>query len=641
MWLPRPFRLLLVLVLALGACDDRAPLTPSVPAGPLAAISDAATPGAIPGFYFLPPMVAEPTSTGTFAPALSPQVVVCRLSGTVCAETVATFSTTAGTGGETIRVDTASESYGVQWHTDLSNLQTDTYYRIETWLGVLRLGYADVKPVSSGKELRNADDEVIALKDGRTLPIRFRIETIAAELSELPAVEDCLLASSCVIQHVAPNDPSGVQVVATADSFFVGVFTNGFMDSYVANDPATYGDGVTVIIYGRDTEPCLPFAGDQAHSCSHRETYPVLDSGFDEPQRVEQCLDPNVAGDDFRLHRYSIIGPVSERGRVVQLDPVVASYIDCAGYAAPAPVLAVRVIGAMLRPLGRVFAPAVALAADVRYGGMTTSYSEFGYARPLTFTIVEGDGQTAAAGTTLPMEPRVQLLQGRDEPNHSPALVPAPVANVPVTFTVGPTGGSIAGDPVSVTVLTDATGTASAPWSLGTATGDYTLTATVEGGYSVAFSATATATAGAPDLAFGFQSGSAAPPVRLWRILTNGDTVPADTATGVPTVYSSDTVLLETYFINAGTAEVTSGFVADLRFDTNDTVLRSNWPLGTLLLTTQGYFGTQRSNISGPTSGCVARTAVAELDTNNQVAESDENNNVSTLAYQVCAPPIL
>ncbi|HSU16257.1 beta strand repeat-containing protein [Longimicrobium sp.] len=166
----------LAAILAVAACtaDSKSPTAPE--AGPRKTISDAAHAGQVPGFYFLPPMVSQPSYSGTFDAALQPRVEICELSGTVCATTIATF--TFGTGSDNVRLDAAGQSYNVNWHTAQSNLDPAKFYRISVYVGTVQLGYADVDVVGAAKDLRNVDTgQYIALLDDRTLPIKFRIET--------------------------------------------------------------------------------------------------------------------------------------------------------------------------------------------------------------------------------------------------------------------------------------------------------------------------------------------------------------------------------------------------------------------------------------------------------------------------------
>jgi hypothetical protein len=157
--------------------------------GPLPTVSDAAHAGAVPGFYFLPPMVAPPSFGGTFDAALSPRVEICEVVAASCSTVMATYTTTTGPGSETVRLDAAQQSYAVNWHTNNFNLDPTKHYRISVFVGTLRLGYADVDVVGTGKELKNVDtNQYIPLVDGRTLPVKFRIETgIVAAVAVAPA----------------------------------------------------------------------------------------------------------------------------------------------------------------------------------------------------------------------------------------------------------------------------------------------------------------------------------------------------------------------------------------------------------------------------------------------------------------------
>ena len=174
-------------ILAAAACtaDGRSPT--AVLDGPRKTISDAAHSGAVPGFYFLPPMVPQPTYSGTFDAALQPRVEICELSGTSCGTTIATF--TFGTGASNVKVDAAGQTYQVNWKTSDSNLDVNKNYRISVYQGTFLLGFADVDVVGTAKDLKNVDtQQYIPLLDDRTLPIKFRVETgIPAFVAVSPA----------------------------------------------------------------------------------------------------------------------------------------------------------------------------------------------------------------------------------------------------------------------------------------------------------------------------------------------------------------------------------------------------------------------------------------------------------------------
>lgn len=113
-------------------------------------------------FFFLPPMVSNPQSDGTFQAGLSP---VIRITGGDLDLTL------------TADLDESNSHYHQNWHTDQYDLDPDVTYRISVLVDGTELGFADMDIASSGKELKNIDTgEFVALKDGRTLPIMFRIE---------------------------------------------------------------------------------------------------------------------------------------------------------------------------------------------------------------------------------------------------------------------------------------------------------------------------------------------------------------------------------------------------------------------------------------------------------------------------------
>jgi hypothetical protein len=77
-------------------------------------------------------------------------------------------------------MDAEDEHYVVNWHTRRFSLNPAKTYRIRALVDGLELGHADVDVVSSGRELMKVNkDEFVALVNGRTLPIKFRIEVNA------------------------------------------------------------------------------------------------------------------------------------------------------------------------------------------------------------------------------------------------------------------------------------------------------------------------------------------------------------------------------------------------------------------------------------------------------------------------------
>jgi alpha-tubulin suppressor-like RCC1 family protein len=181
---------LLSVIAVAVACADRGLPTEPPASDPMFAIGDA-TSGYKAGFYWLPPMVSNPSTSGTFDADLSPEVEICALHEGECADHLVTF-TMDGHGSERVRLEAGAEHYIVNWHTNQFDLTGATHYRISVLAGPdVLLGFADVQPVSNGQQLRNVDTgEYIGLIDGRTLRIRFRIETgIVATIAVSPEEE--------------------------------------------------------------------------------------------------------------------------------------------------------------------------------------------------------------------------------------------------------------------------------------------------------------------------------------------------------------------------------------------------------------------------------------------------------------------
>src|SRR2546423_7682065 len=180
-------RLTVLLSVAACASSDR-------PTGPQSRpefnISDAVHEGGTPGFYFLPPMVARPTFSGTFDSGIStlnPQLALCDVTnGTdpICGgaaepPAVIVFTTTSA---PRITLDSATTQYHVNWVTKGPAFLAGHTYRVHVTAGASgarrELGFADVLLTSTPGQARNvASGDLIVLNDGATLPIHFRIET--------------------------------------------------------------------------------------------------------------------------------------------------------------------------------------------------------------------------------------------------------------------------------------------------------------------------------------------------------------------------------------------------------------------------------------------------------------------------------
>ena len=138
-----------------------------------------------PHFYFLPPIVAHPGATGDFDPTLNPVVEICEWD-TVCGPVAARFTRASGNGGEKIEV--TSGEYRVNWNTKAClagpcTLDPSKTYRVSVAVSGVLLGFADLDVVSNGSQLKNVETgEFIGLVEGRTLPVKFRIDEGAIDV---------------------------------------------------------------------------------------------------------------------------------------------------------------------------------------------------------------------------------------------------------------------------------------------------------------------------------------------------------------------------------------------------------------------------------------------------------------------------
>ena len=134
------------------------------------------------GFYFLAPMVKDSEYSGTFDAGLSPVVEICET--TACATIHKSFDMD-GEGSEGVRLDEDDEHYIVNWHTDQTGTEVGQTYRIRVSVAGTVLAHADIQMAENGRDAKNiTDDEAIALVDGRTLPIKFRVEDGAVYVTD-------------------------------------------------------------------------------------------------------------------------------------------------------------------------------------------------------------------------------------------------------------------------------------------------------------------------------------------------------------------------------------------------------------------------------------------------------------------------
>jgi hypothetical protein len=168
-----------------GACaTPDTPTSPSisrlVPADPSALISDARQGGGNAHFYWLPPVATAGTYAGTFDPALQPEIRICRVVVAPCAPALVTISSAS------IRVDATAKSYTASWSTSPASIAIDDY-RAEVWIGIRKMGFADIRVVAKQKDLKSIPSGFVGVLKGSPLSLAFRLETgIVASMSIAP-----------------------------------------------------------------------------------------------------------------------------------------------------------------------------------------------------------------------------------------------------------------------------------------------------------------------------------------------------------------------------------------------------------------------------------------------------------------------
>ncbi len=192
--MPRRVGLGSIVLFSLSIAACRGAEAPELASRSAALISDAVHGAGTAGFYFLPPLVPQPAVQGVFSAGVEPTVVIDRVDASGAPlERVATFTMQTGPGSETLRLGAeGGHHYIVNWHTADFGLDPAATYRIGVDVPSGRLGFADVDVVGTGGQLRHVDrDEYVPLLNGRTLPIKFRIEQIAVD-GDLDGVLDWL-----------------------------------------------------------------------------------------------------------------------------------------------------------------------------------------------------------------------------------------------------------------------------------------------------------------------------------------------------------------------------------------------------------------------------------------------------------------
>jgi hypothetical protein len=440
-------RQVVLVVAALGAlvgCRDVQRI--SAPARISADFSDGTVANGNPHFFLLPPLVPMPSFSGVFNSALRPVVEICQLNVDVSNLPLGCNLTLPAIIPGIVQLDLVDQQYWVDWDTGALGVGLLTsapllFYRIQVRVapGGTAVGFADVAVVSNGGALQNVNTgQYIGLVGGRTLPIKFRLESGA-----FCQTTDCFEGT-----------------VGTAG----GTFLTSTALAGTLFPPGALNQDVLLVIDRVDQQPCVPADVPQFKGC-YRFSADPRPPQFNTPVIVAMCVDaPGLShAQHDLLHIYQ-----SDPGLPVQsLLNVPAPFLPCD----PGHLIGSRLprgLRELARFLDRMLLPTTLHAAHTGVGGSTTSYSVFGWALPAQLSSNDGDNQAAAVGSAVATAPSVVVKDSSG----------APVAGATVTFTVVAGGGSIT-NPVAVTGTDGIARVGS--WMLGRQAGGNILAATTAG----------------------------------------------------------------------------------------------------------------------------------------------------------------
>lgn len=492
-----------VAVVGLAACRNDSTLQPNTPILN-ALILDGAHSNGNKDFFFLPPLVANPVGSpfydaGKFNAHLAPVVEVCELTAPDVAS-LATSTCKSPTlrvfGPAKMSLDASNEQYQLNWDTKSSLLNAASFYRIivrGAAQGTI-LGTMDVDPVLGGMKNAKTGD-VYVFQDGRTLPIKVRIEQGAFGSSN----------SNDRIEQVVPTVLPATGLDITTNSGFAGAhFSNGWL-------PAGF-DQVVVIIE-RIAPNCLNTPFEQLEGCYRFRTDPDLHGIGPDGTDVLFAI-PVVAGVCFQFpgdighgndHPFELLRSEEIAGVVTPavslLDEKPVPFLHCDGFGATPPSIGAAVrsgrIGdiakaglyAVTHALGRVLQPTALHAVDFGAGGSTNEFSRFGYARRAAMTVTAGNGSAAPVGTTVDAAVQVQSS------HHDETFA---VVGQSVTFTVTSGGGTVStpkcSEGNSCSATTNSDGVANVTWRLGLGVNTIQVTTNYVANSSQTITATGTPT---------------------------------------------------------------------------------------------------------------------------------------------------
>jgi hypothetical protein len=465
-----------------AACTDEGLVRPVddgtlTPNSPSFALVDAGNGGEVEGFWFLPPLAKQVTTEGVFDPDLDPSMQVCELTGNPTAgevECTSTIVTTFPAGSAEI----GEAHYQFSWNTEVGMMDSDLFYRINIFLEDSILGYLDVNPQEPSGESPGEDfPDLYAFRLGENLPVKIFLNPQAR----------CATAEGYVIQCTATGviDAAGgvIQLESGGEP--------GWSTLSVVVPPTALPEGypqVTItleridpdLFFAATGEQCIPtFDAPQFGDCLRVTTDPEITVPLEVLATVEMCIAPSDFDEILKLDEEQ-----DGRLQIIRFDDGVWQGLpNVQATTCPLPeefgLLPVpdeglaRYAALGINKVARLLGPEpLGAHGPILLGGATSEFSRFRWALPGQMTKEAGDEtviqQLEDGSESYDVTVTVKVVDS-GSPDLSPALPSSEVEGATVHFSNGDD------------VVTGADGLATSVWTVGTAPGDYTLTATALG----------------------------------------------------------------------------------------------------------------------------------------------------------------
>ena len=453
------------------SCSDR-----STPTSPRSLKPDASSKTIFDGahngnqdVWFLPPMVPNPVGKPGYGNAFDPGLSVAIKIKDVTTNTYVVGAPSA------VTVSLTDQIYQANWDTKNPVLSLTDIYRVEVQVSGKTVAYADIDVVSAG-ELKNlTTGDAIPLVDGRTLPIKVRIEQGLQPCAN-PATCTSTTVPATIVTDTKVPTPDGLNWITFPGGGtwntqgVAAVVTIEDVSSQFGNTAAGCAQGITRVL--------------TSTHCLQITTTPQITLS----RGAVVCMTVPGYQNEWQLVKYS----PTEQTKFLH-DPPASTcppYNVQIGSASQSSNPIVRLASRLGNAFVRLVTPSIAYAFDLGVGGTIDAGDGFSFFAPGQQAQLQsyvGDNQVGLPGSILPIAPAVKIVNI----HHN-----SPVGGAIVTCQVTAGGGTLAGQPIGQ--ATEApTGTYTCPsWKLGSVAGTNTVQVTANildptaTGGSVTFTAT-------------------------------------------------------------------------------------------------------------------------------------------------------